>query len=486
MGKLSGMFGDLTNTQLATPGGPNVSSPDPGQVAHAMSQTAQPSMQDPTSGGFTAPPQGPQPTVSKPSFLQAMSTGPGGTPNALSPGLTKGGKLLTILMAAAKGGLAGQAAGMQGNPRTGYGGFGAGAEAGMQLPFIQAQQKQALQEGQMQQQLQQAQIQNLPFARQAQQAGLAKTQAETKKAQAETDLLPSKEDLNAARTAEIQNKQATGPDLQHLYAQAVQSGDTAGAQKYADAIQAVQKEAAPKTPNRDDRAIAIMQKPEGQRTPEEASYLKAYRAFVKENKIDPSVMRAEIFTGNRAVPVADDQGNVTYKRAKDAIAAGAQTPASAGPAAAKAVKRDFTSGTSAKALNAFNTATNHLQLLDKLGDALGNGDITSLNQLAQVYKTQTGNPAPTNFNMAKNAVAGEIAKTFKGNATEGEISAINSTINNAMSPMALKGAIQTATELMASKKQALQEQYKQGLQGQPAFNNAAAPAPTSADPLGIR
>lgn len=431
-----------------------------------MAQTAQPSLQDPTSGNFAPPPQGPQPTVSKPSFLQAMDTGAGGTPNAMSKGLNTKGAILTTILAAAKGGLAGEAAGLQGNPRTGYGGTGAGIEAGLQLPFVQAQQRQALQAGQTQNQLQQAQIQNLPFVRAQQQAGLAKTQADTAKAKAETDILPSKEELNTARAADIQDK---GPDLAHLYAQAVQSGDTAGAQKYADAIQAVQKDATPKTPNRDDRAIAIQAKDPKTWTPEEASYMKGYRAWVKETKTDPGVMRAEMFIGGKPVQVADDAGKVTYEPAREAMATGAQAPSSAQPAAAKSLQKEFISGTAAKSLNAFNTATAHLHLLDQLGDALGNGDITMLNRLGQAYKSQTGNPAPTNFNMAKNAVAGEIAKTFKGNATEGEIKEINSTINNAMSPLALKGAIQTATELMASKKQALQQQYQQGLQGQPAF-----------------
>lgn len=195
MGKL---FGDLTNTQLATPGGPTISSPDPGQVAHAMSQSAQPSMQDPTSGSFSAPPQGPQATLSKPSFLSAMSTGPGGTPNALSPGLTKGGKLLTILTAAAKGGLAGLAAGREGNPRTGYAGYGGGIEAGMNLPFMQAQQREQLQRGQLQNQQTAAQIQYLP---QILGANLNKTQAQTSEANA-------KATQATATAAEIPQKQS--------------------------------------------------------------------------------------------------------------------------------------------------------------------------------------------------------------------------------------------------------------------------------------
>lgn len=157
-----------------------------------MAQTAQPSLQDPTSGNFAPPPQGPQPTVSKPSFLQAMDTGAGGLPNAASPQLTKGGKLLAILGAAAKGGLAGFGASQEGNPRQGYGHFGAGFEAGSQLPFIQAQQKQQLQAGQLKNQQTAAQTQYLP---QILGANLGKTQAQTSEANAKASVIPQKQTL---------------------------------------------------------------------------------------------------------------------------------------------------------------------------------------------------------------------------------------------------------------------------------------------------
>lgn len=176
------------------------------------------------------------------------------------------------------------------------------------------------------------------------------------------------------------------------------------------------------------------------------------------------------------VPVAeqDDQGNptgkVTYMPVGQAAKSGAMTPGSTQFSTAKGVTKDFTSGASAKTLNSFNTATEHLNLLSTLGDALGNGDVQAVNSIGNRFAAATGSKAPTSFEMAKNAVAGEIAKTFKGQATEGEIHAINETINSAMSPEQLKGAIQTAKDLMGSKKQALLNQYQQGLQGKPAFD----------------
>jgi hypothetical protein len=75
--------------------------------------------------------------------------------------------------------LAGWAAGQQGNPREGYGGAAAGFQAASQLPFIQAMQRQQIQQGQTQQQLEQAQIAGIPGQRLQQAATLANTQAET-------------------------------------------------------------------------------------------------------------------------------------------------------------------------------------------------------------------------------------------------------------------------------------------------------------------
>jgi hypothetical protein len=186
MGKL---MGNLTNTTLNPETSPSAPSPDvaPPITSLPGSQGGQPTFTAaPTQAPAPAPNSGPTPSAGiTPSFLQALNTGPGGMPNALSPALTTKGKILSTILAAAKGGLAGEAAGLQGNPRIGYGGTGAGIEAGLQLPFLQRLQQQKLQEGDLQQQVQQAQIQNIPLQRQQQQAALQGTQAKTFKDMAE-------------------------------------------------------------------------------------------------------------------------------------------------------------------------------------------------------------------------------------------------------------------------------------------------------------
>lgn len=173
----------------------------------------------------------------------------------------------------------------------------------------------------------------------------------------------------------------------------------------------------------------------------------------------------------RPVQVADPSvpGGIRYMPAGEAMRLGVQAPSSSTVKVPEGVLKDFTSGASAKTLNSFNTASDHLKILSDLGDALGNGNTPLINQLGNRFSTATGGAAPTTFDMAKQAVAGEIAKTFKGQATEGEISAINSTLSNAQSPAQLKGAIGTALRLMESKRAALMEQYDRGIKGAPAF-----------------
>jgi hypothetical protein len=255
-------------------------------------------------------------------------------------------------------------------------------------------------------------------------------------------------------------------------------------QAWRGAIEATQKESAG---NRDDKAIAINQKLAMKQplSPEEVAYKKAYDQYVKQNKIDPGVQRMQILVNGRMVPVVEEGGKTVYTPAPQA--AGKESPQSIPFQTEKGVAKAFTSGPEAKTLNAFNTAHEHLQQFGQAADALQNGNVQIVNKIANNYAAQTGNPAPTNFDSIRAAVAGEISKTFKGTgaATDDEIRQINETINRTQSPQQLKGAIQTYTRLMESKRHALETQYQQGLQGKPSFGQDAS-APSQNDPLGIR
>lgn len=156
----------------------------------------------------------------------------------------------------------------------------------------------------------------------------------------------------------------------------------------------------------------------------------------------------------------------------------------------QALDKYFTSGEGAKNLTAFNTASDHLSQLDTLVDALHNQDTTAFNKISQSFARATGSAAPTNFDAVRNAAVGEVTKVFAGsNVAQAEREEIEKPLLSSNSPEQLKGAITQLRNLMASKKEALMNQYTQGKEGKPAFDSAHASAQktgTTADPLGIR
>lgn len=112
------------------------------------------------------------PFIGQPSFQQAAATGaqPAGT-NAMSPGLSKLGKLGVLLTQGVQGALAGRAANEEATVASGgrrSGGIGMAMEAGYNLPFLRSLQQQKVQQGQ---------------------AETAETQAKTGYSQAQTKLL---------------------------------------------------------------------------------------------------------------------------------------------------------------------------------------------------------------------------------------------------------------------------------------------------------
>jgi hypothetical protein len=124
-------------------------------------------------------------------------------------------------------------------------------------------------------------------------------------------------------------------------------------------------------------------------------------------------------------------------------------------------EKDFTTGKQGNTIRSFNVALEHLNTLDKLSDALNNNDLPSVNKIGNFVKTQTGQPAPTNFAAAKKIVADEIVKAIVGSGggvTDREEAA--KTVNAANSPAQLKGVIKTYQELMSGQLVGLKQQYE--------------------------
>jgi len=175
-----------------------------------------------------------------------------------------------------------------------------------------------------------------------------------------------------------------------------------------------------------------------------------------------------------AVADPNSPGNTVYMSRSNAI--GQTAPNSADVKTPQAMNKYMTSGKGGQQLTAFNTAMQHLDVLDKLSSDLGNSNVQVFNKAAQAWAQQTGNPAPTNFEAAKNAMSGEVASALKASgATDQEIAKVDGTFNRAQSPMQLKGAIATYRTLLKSKAHNLQQQYQQGEQGQPNFGDQSSP-----------
>jgi len=128
-----------------------------------------------------------------------------------------------------------------------------------------------------------------------------------------------------------------------------------------------------------------------------------------------------------------------------------------------AVWKDFTSGKAANNITAINTAIGHIGTLDNLTDALNNKDVKQVNRFVNMVKEQTGNPSVNNFETARDAVGNELMRVFRQvGASENETKEWASRFDAAKSPTQIKGAIKTATELLHSRIDALNDQWKRG------------------------
>lgn len=121
----------------------------------------------------------------------------------------------------------------------------------------------------------------------------------------------------------------------------------------------------------------------------------------------------------------------------------------------------FSTGKQGDMLRSFNVSISHLNTLDNLVDALGNGDVKLINKASNTFKEQFGQAAPANFNAAKSIVGDEIIKAIigGGGALADRENAQNQ-IDRAESPQQLKGVIKTYKELMGGQLKGLKKQYE--------------------------
>jgi hypothetical protein len=121
----------------------------------------------------------------------------------------------------------------------------------------------------------------------------------------------------------------------------------------------------------------------------------------------------------------------------------------------------FLSGPQGNTIRSLNVVVSHLQTMQTLGSALKNGDFVAFNRLAQTVAEQTGQPAPTNFDTAKQIVGAEVIKALgvAGAGTQSERQEAADAFNRARSPEQLNQAIGVARQLLRGQLKGLKQQY---------------------------
>jgi hypothetical protein len=129
---------------------------------------------------------------------------------------------------------------------------------------------------------------------------------------------------------------------------------------------------------------------------------------------------------------------------------------------------DFGSGPLGNQARRFNVGLAHLDTLDKLIDAMGNGDIKAVNMLKNAWQTQTGKPAPDNFSAAADLAADEVAGAIVGQGKSAGALAdrekIQAKYSADKSPAILKSNNNVYRSLMSDQMRGLEHQYQAATQ----------------------
>ena len=132
----------------------------------------------------------------------------------------------------------------------------------------------------------------------------------------------------------------------------------------------------------------------------------------------------------------------------------------------KQTEMQFTSaknGSPGAVVASFNKSLSHLDTLGQLGDALKNGNTPLINKIGNYLGEQTGNPAPTNFDAAKQIVGDEVVKAIVGaGGAQADREKAQKVLESAKTPEQLKGAIKTIQDLMIGQLKPLEQQYTTG------------------------
>lgn len=497
---LPGFLQNLTNEGVVDPQTGQVRFyPDAAHAAKALataqSQQVQPSTSDITANGVTQnQPQNPLSKIIKPTFQQAQQPLGGDLTN---PALSKGGKLISFLLRAGQGALAGRAASEQALAQSG-GHVAGGAGMG-----FQAAQTAALQRAEMPLQYQQAQTQT-----QLGQAGLQPVQTQYGTLPAEMavkSFLPALirgqyglQGKQIEAGAQIQGKQIQGQTARDVaninQGMAIPLDPTVAHMAGMDELAHVPVGRGTLTNiNKAIEAKGYRIQDMGKNGEDENSGMWLMdRAGTRLKQISPNSLtfqRGASFAQNRPEVVTDpnDPGYAYYTSAAEAMNKKLPSPMGAGTQAAKAAARSEVPTKIGDQKVAFNTAMQHADLLSNAAQAIQNGNQQTLNSLKNRFANEFGQAGPITAQSIADAYAREVTKMLSGHhLTDSEIGTIGSTINpTRQSPEQIQAVLKAYKALAQSKLNMLNQQ-KQSATAPRKPNGNATSNPKSADPFGIR
>lgn len=441
----------------------------------------------------------------RPPFLRAAMQGPGGTPDALSPALTKGGKLAVLLMSGLKGALAGRAASEQSVLASGghrSGGAGLGFQAGYSQPFQEAQQRQEAQIGQ-------AGLQPIPlpggvtvpaaiapkflspYLGYQGKIGAAQIGAQGKEQAAQTEA------GGRVAAANINKRFLVVPGV-GVYdtAQSDEKGKPALIPGTSQSIQVTPEIA--KEFNMPDEFVGQRMKISDltgqERAQNQATTVTqgaAGPALVnKQTKQTTSLGLGNPGTG-RPMEVADpdNPGQTKIVSGNQAMAQGAAGKGSASVAVAKKAAESELPTKVGDQKVFFNTAIQHADLLRQAVKALGNGDQQTLNSLQNRFANEFGSAGPVTAQAIADAYTREVSKMLTGgHMTDSEIATVGGTVNPGRQNYAQIDSVLGAYQALAkSKLNQLNKQKQNAVNAAQPQGAKSAQRNTSAnDPLGIR
>jgi hypothetical protein len=150
-------------------------------------------------------------------------------------------------------------------------------------------------------------------------------------------------------------------------------------------------------------------------------------------------------------------------------------------------KNEFTKGKMGIALNAANTALGHLETLQSKLDALGNNQFPLANKLKNMVAGEAGQAQIAGVKPTLETVSSEMMRVYRnvGAGSEKEIEAWKDAYNPNSSPAQQKEFLKTGAELLASKIDALKENWKTGMGTYDGFPGVSPKSMNTLKNLGI-